>query len=89
MLSPGERRLHPIVTPGGVLVTTHREDILRIPAVTGIRALRFHGEERPADPEGYPVPVLKAFRVRPGFEPSGLAAYPGGTYLLDTALEGC
>jgi phosphoribosylanthranilate isomerase len=72
----------------GVVADLLREEILRILDEAGIHALQFHGNEKPEDLSGYPVPVYKAFRVGQTFDAAQIEAYPGGTFLLDTAVPG-
>lgn len=80
--------LPPFVCPVGVFVNEPRPDVLGAIAVTGIRCLQFHGEETPAETAGYPVPVIKAFRVGDGFDPSVIGAYALPAYLLDASVDG-
>lgn len=77
------RQLPPFVTPVGVFVNESRGGILRTIGVTGIRCLQLHGGESPSDTEGYPVPVIKSFRVAEDFDLQSLAAYTADAYLLD------
>ena len=76
--------LPPFVTAVGVFVNAPRRDINEVVSASGIGAVQFHGEETPADIEGYRVPVFKAFRVGAGFDPSLLSRYRPGVFLLDT-----
>jgi phosphoribosylanthranilate isomerase len=80
--------LPPFVTPVGVFVNAPREEILAMIRRTGIRCLQLHGEESPSDTLGYPVPVIKAFRVGESFDPSILGAYALPAYLLDASVPG-
>jgi phosphoribosylanthranilate isomerase len=75
--------LPPFVTPVGVFVDPAREDVLTALRETGIRALQFHGNERPEEMMGYSVPVVKAFHVGPGFDPRRMRSYRVAAYLLD------
>jgi phosphoribosylanthranilate isomerase len=81
-------KLPPFICPVGVFVNQKRGEVITTIAQTGIRCLQFHGEEPPADTAGYPVPVIKAFRVNDEFDPSVMAAYPLAAYLLDTSVAG-
>lgn len=80
--------LPPFVTPVGVFVNRAREEVLEIARSTGIRAVQLHGDETPAECEGYPFPVVRALRVGDGFDPASLSDYPVDTFLLDTAKKG-
>ncbi len=52
------------ITPVGVFVNEQRSVINRIISETGIRSIQLSGDERPEDCAGYPVKVVKAFRIR-------------------------
>lgn len=80
--------LPPFVTPVGVTVNEPRENIRRLIAGTGIRAIQFHGHESPADLGGYDIPVYKAFRVGKDFDAAVIPQYPGNVCLLDGFAEG-
>jgi phosphoribosylanthranilate isomerase len=82
------RSLPPFVTPVGVFVNEPRESILRTIAVAGVRCLQLHGDETPADTEGYHLPVIKSFRVQQGFNPGVLAGYLTTAHLLDAYAPG-
>ncbi|HMK39508.1 MAG TPA: phosphoribosylanthranilate isomerase, partial [Bacteroidota bacterium] len=81
-------RLPPFVCPVGVFVDETRDRITDVIGRTGIRCLQLHGDESPGETLGYPVPVIKSFRVGPGFDPSVIAQYPVPAYLLDALVEG-
>ena len=78
------RSLPPFVRAVGVFVNAGRPEIGEVIAATGIGAIQLHGDESPADLEGYPVPAYKAFRVGTGFDPSVLSRYRSTVHLLDT-----
>ena len=80
--------LPPFVTPVGVFVNERRKLILETIRRTGIRCLQLHGDEPPEETGGYPIPVIKGFRVGPDFDPAVLSAHRTGAYLLDTYVEG-
>ena len=82
------RKLSPFICPVGVFVNEPRADLLATIERTKIRCLQFHGEEPPADTVGYPVPVIKSFRVGDGFDPSVIGSYSLPAYLLDAAVPG-
>jgi phosphoribosylanthranilate isomerase len=72
------------VTPVGVFVNAPREEIEQAIAVSGIRCLQLHGEETVGDTGGFSLPVVKAFRVGPRFDPGALSEYMVAAFLLDT-----
>jgi phosphoribosylanthranilate isomerase len=80
--------LPPFVIPVGVFANERRKRILETIRRTGIRCLQLHGDEPPEETGGYPVPVIKGFRVGPDFAPASLSSYRTGAYLLDTYVEG-
>lgn len=80
--------LPPFVTPVGVVADEKREEVNRIIAGSGVRCIQFHGNEDAADLAGYTQPVIKAFRVRGGFDVQQLKTFPTGTFLLDTFVDG-
>ena len=82
------RTIPPFVTSVGVVVDATRGEINRLIEETGIGCLQLHGDETPDDVTGYPVPVYKAFRVGPGFDPRILGKYPVQACLLDSLIEG-
>jgi len=82
------RALPPFVTPVGVFVNAPRETVVRTIDATGIRCLQLHGDEPPGDTAGYPLPVIKAFRVGEGFDPAVMDAYSVQACLLDASVPG-
>jgi phosphoribosylanthranilate isomerase len=80
--------LPPFVVPVGVFVNEGRKLILETIRRTGIRCLQLHGDETPDDTAGFPIPVIKGFRVGPEFAPTALLSYRTSAYLLDTYAEG-
>lgn len=58
--------LPPFVTSVGLFVNASRCEINEILEVVPLDLLQFHGDESPADCEGYHRPWIKALRVRPG-----------------------
>jgi len=57
------RACAPLVWVVGVFVNAARADIERTIARVGLHAIQLHGDERPADTQGYSVPVLKAVHL--------------------------
>ncbi len=92
-IDPGAARaiigkLPPFVTPVGVFVNASRDAVMETLARSGVRCLQFHGEEPPEDTAGFPVPVIKAFRVGEDFDPASIARYDVPACLLDSAVAG-
>ena len=58
--------LPPFVTTVGLFVNASRCELNEILEVVPLDLLQFHGDETPADCEGYHRPWIKALRVRPG-----------------------
>ena len=82
------RKVLPFVTCVGVVADRPRDEVREILEISRVSAIQFHGNERPEELAGYPVPVYKAFRVSEGFRPESLGNYPGPAYLLDTGVSG-
>lgn len=81
-------RLPAHVIPVGVFVDASRHEIREVIRTTGIRLIQLHGDEMPDDVAGLPVPVWKAFRVKPEFDIGTLGKYTVDGFLLDTFAEG-
>jgi len=72
------------VTSVGVFVNQAVEEIRRVIALTGIRAVQLHGDETPQISDGIDRPILKSVMLDEAVEAS--RAWPGGTtLLLDTS----
>lgn len=82
--------LPPFVTSVGLFVNMPREQLLAILQQVPLDLLQFHGDESPAECEGYGRPYIKALRVRPGEDlAAAMAPYAGARgILLDTFVEG-
>ncbi|MBN2247566.1 MAG: phosphoribosylanthranilate isomerase [Coriobacteriia bacterium] len=80
----------PLVARVGVFVDAHADDVWEAVARLGLTAVQFHGDEAPEMCEAAPVPVIKALRVGPGFDPSVAERYRGvvSALLLDTLVAG-
>lgn len=80
--------LPPFVTPVGVFVN-HREGAVRdIMRFCGIQTLQFHGDETPQYCRRFKdQKVIKAFRVKEGFDISAIAQYQVSAYLFDAYQE--
>ncbi|MGN0923019.1 phosphoribosylanthranilate isomerase [Ectopseudomonas mendocina] len=82
--------LPPFVTSVGLFVNMPREQLLAVLQQVPLDLLQFHGDESPAECEGYGRPYIKALRVRPGEDlAAAMAPYAGARgILLDTFVEG-
>jgi len=82
--------LPPFVTTVGLFVNASRCELNEILEVVPLDLLQFHGDETPADCEGYHRPWIKALRVRPGDDlEAACQLYSGARgILLDTYVAG-
>lgn len=82
--------LPPFVTTVGLFVNASRCELNEILEVAPLDLLQFHGDETPADCEGYHRPWIKALRVRPGDDlEAACKLYAGARgILLDTYVPG-
>ena len=82
--------LPPFVTTVGLFVNASRCELSEILEVVPLDLLQFHGDETPADCEGYHRPWIKALRVRPGDDlQAACEQYHGARgILLDTYVPG-
>ena len=78
------RSLPPFVVPTGVFVNATRDEVLRTIDASGIRCAQLHGDEKPEDMDGIPVPVIKGFRIGEGFDVRTIQEFPASAYILDT-----
>ncbi len=70
----------------GVFVDEEPQRVLEIAAGTGLRAIQLHGSEMPEYMEKLigPCRLIKAIKVKPGFDPRELTRYPAADiFLLD------
>src|SRR5205809_47418 len=70
-VAPVVRALPPFVTPVGVFWDHPAGHVKAIAEACGLRALQFHGDERPEDLDGYPLPVIKTIKLVPSGELGG------------------
>ena len=70
-VAPIVRALPPFVTPVGVFWDHPAGHVKAIAEACGLRALQFHGDERPEDLDGYPLPVIKTIKLVPSGELGG------------------
>ncbi|PWB31529.1 phosphoribosylanthranilate isomerase [Pseudomonas sp. SDI] len=82
--------LPPFVTTVGLFVDASRCELNEILEVVPLDLLQFHGDETPADCEGYHRPWIKALRVRPGDDlQASCTLYRNASgILLDTYVAG-
>ncbi|MFK3775387.1 phosphoribosylanthranilate isomerase [Pseudomonas sp. NPDC089406] len=82
--------LPPFVTTVGLFVNASRCELNEILEVVPLDLLQFHGDETPADCEGFHRPWIKALRVRPGDDiEAACREYSGARgILLDTFVPG-
>ncbi|MGE7994049.1 phosphoribosylanthranilate isomerase [Pseudomonas sp. NPDC089554] len=82
--------LPPFVTTVGLFVNASRCELNEILEVVQLDLLQFHGDETPADCEGYHRPWIKALRVRPGDDLEAACQQYAGAQgiLLDTYVAG-
>ncbi|MEW9902761.1 phosphoribosylanthranilate isomerase [Pseudomonas putida] len=82
--------LPPFVTTVGLFVNASRCELNEILEVVPLDLLQFHGDETPADCEGYHRPWIKALRVRPGDDLKAACQHYAGArgILLDTYVPG-
>lgn len=82
--------LPPFVTTVGLFVNASRCEINETLDAVRLDMLQFHGDESPADCDGYHKPWYKALRVKPGIDVRAHAAeYQGASaILLDSYVAG-
>jgi phosphoribosylanthranilate isomerase len=78
-------KLPSYITPVGVFVNEQRSVINSIISETGIRSIQLSGDERPEDCAGYPVKVVKAFRIRTEEDIENTKKFAISAALLDGA----
>jgi phosphoribosylanthranilate isomerase len=72
------RRLPPFVTPVGVFWDHPAGHVKAVIEACGLRAIQLHGDEKPEDWGGAPVPVIKAIKLPPATTIEGLPEYKLG-----------
>ncbi len=82
--------LPPFVTTVGLFVNASRCELGEILDAVPLDMLQFHGDERPADCEGYHRPYIKALRVKSGDDVvAQIGPYASASgILLDTFVAG-
>ena len=74
-VAPIVRRLPPFVTPVGIFWDHPAGHIKAVAEACGLRALQFHGDEKPEDVAGYALPVIKTVKMPPASTLEGLPEY--------------
>jgi phosphoribosylanthranilate isomerase len=64
-VAPIVRRLPPFVTPVGVFWDHPAGHVKAVAEACGLRALQFHGDEKPEDLEFFDLPVIKTIKLPP------------------------
>ena len=92
-ISPSQARkiieqLPPFVVPVGVFVNLNEKAVKDICEFARIGTVQFHGDEEPSYCQGFKdYKIIKAFRVKEGFDFKSIMQYPVNAYLLDTFCE--
>jgi phosphoribosylanthranilate isomerase len=73
--APIIRALPPFVTPVGVFWEHPSGHVKAVAEACGLRALQFHGDEKPEDLSGYALPVIKTIKLPPVSTIEGLPEY--------------
>jgi phosphoribosylanthranilate isomerase len=82
------RQLPPFVQTVGVFVDAERSFVNDVIRECGIDTLQLHGQEAPSETTGYPVRVVKGFRISGAADLASLSRYRVSAYLLDTYVPG-
>ena len=75
LVAPIVRQLPPFVTPVGVFWDHPAGHIKAVAEACGLRALQFHGDEKPDDLEGFALPTIKTVKLPPATTIAGLPEY--------------
>jgi phosphoribosylanthranilate isomerase len=99
-VAPIVRWLPPFVTPVGIFWDHPSGHVKAVAEACGLRALQFHGDEKPEELAGYSLPVIKTIKLPPVSTIAGLPEYRVGeffgtlkyrsvvsAFLLDTAVR--
>jgi phosphoribosylanthranilate isomerase len=81
-------RLPPFVTAVGLFVNQPPTHVLATAAQSGVTIVQLHGDEPPQDCNGYPIPVVKAFRIDGSARLAELDRYRVRAFLLDAPCAG-
>jgi phosphoribosylanthranilate isomerase len=77
-VAPIVRRLPPFVTPVGIFWDHPAGHIKAVAEACGLRALQFHGDEKPEDLNGFALPTIKTVKMQPVSTLEGLPEYRTG-----------
>ena len=86
IVAPIVRALPPFVTPVGIFWDHPAGHVKAVAEACGLRALQFHGDERPEDLEGYALPVIKTLKLAPS---DALGGRPPWTPLIAERYRKC
>jgi phosphoribosylanthranilate isomerase len=75
LVAPIVRSLPPFVTPVGVFWDHPAGHVKSVAEACGLRALQFHGDEKPEDLEGFGLPVIKTIKMPPASTIEDLPEY--------------
>ncbi|HEV8142467.1 MAG TPA: phosphoribosylanthranilate isomerase [Methylomirabilota bacterium] len=75
LVAPIVRSLPPFVTPVGIFWDHPTGHVKAVAEACGLRALQFHGDEKPEDLEGFALPVIKTIKMQPASTIEGLPEY--------------
>jgi len=82
-VAPIVRALPPFVTTVGIFWDHPAGHIKAVQEACGLGAVQFHGDEKPEDLEGYPVPVIKTIKLpAPSGELGGMPPWTPTVKLL-------
>ena len=76
-VAPIVRKLPPFVTPVGVFWDHPPGHVKAVAEACRLRALQFHGDEKPEDLADYALPVIKTVKMPPASTLEGLPEYRG------------
>jgi phosphoribosylanthranilate isomerase len=76
------RDLPPLVTPVGIFWDHPFSHVISVMRACGLQAVQFHGDEPPEALGGYPVPVIKAVKVRDAADVGRFPRYRQASALL-------
>src|SRR5436189_3104022 len=74
-VAPIVQKLPPFVTPVGVFWDHPAGHVKAVAEACGLRALQFHGDEKPEDLEDFTLPVIKTIKLPPASTIEGLPEY--------------
>lgn len=82
------KKLPSLVGPIGIFVNWSEDAVTALSVALRLWAAQLHGDESPRLVTAVRLPVIKAFRVGPGFALSSLDRYASFAFLLDAAQRG-